>query len=511
MANIVETANYDTGVYLLDVGDAVLGGANGPANKPLTNLANRTAWLKAQVALLAPIDSPIFTGDPKSVTPTSGDNDTSIATTAFVVNAKNGATTVNVAGNANVTLTAAQAGVGILLLTGALTGAITVFVPPGTGQYIIANNTTGSYTLKVGVSGASGTTAIIPQSNSVVAYSDGSNVVLAGAASTSAFTRYWFTATPGQTTFNAIYTVGNVLATVNGVVQAPGDVTATDSATVVLSGYNGGAGCIGGEEVEVIAFSSFTVANAMTPAGGTFSGPVMLAGGDTGVTPAQFNSSTKLATTAFVQRALGNYTNGGSITGATTLTAAQAGSAFSLNNTTAYTVTLPAISSVTPGSSFTFYATNSAGVTIAVASGDGMLTGGGTNQTSIVLNYGDSAVLVLAGGYWQLIGGTLNAKYSSGFAASLGGSGSAGYQKNPSGMIFQWGTTGSVPQGGSNVATFPIAFPNACIGVTATGSQTASVSNGWNLAVGALLKTSFTAYNNGANGTLAGYYVAWGY
>lgn len=40
--------------------------------------------LVADVALKAPIASPTFTGDPKAPTPTDGDNDTSIATTAFV-------------------------------------------------------------------------------------------------------------------------------------------------------------------------------------------------------------------------------------------------------------------------------------------------------------------------------------------------------------------------------------------------------------------------------------------
>ena len=34
----------------------------------------------------APLASPVFTGDPRSVTPATGDNDTSIATTAFVKN-----------------------------------------------------------------------------------------------------------------------------------------------------------------------------------------------------------------------------------------------------------------------------------------------------------------------------------------------------------------------------------------------------------------------------------------
>jgi len=43
-----------------------------------------SAAVKDVTDLLAPIANPTFTGDPKAPTPTTGDNDTSIATTAFV-------------------------------------------------------------------------------------------------------------------------------------------------------------------------------------------------------------------------------------------------------------------------------------------------------------------------------------------------------------------------------------------------------------------------------------------
>src|SRR4029077_21032044 len=42
------------------------------------------AATKQYVDTKAPLASPTFTGDPKAPTPTAGDNDTSIATTAFV-------------------------------------------------------------------------------------------------------------------------------------------------------------------------------------------------------------------------------------------------------------------------------------------------------------------------------------------------------------------------------------------------------------------------------------------
>jgi hypothetical protein len=48
-------------------------------------------YVDSQDALRAPLASPTFTGDPKAPTPTAGDNDTSIATTAFVTTAIAGA------------------------------------------------------------------------------------------------------------------------------------------------------------------------------------------------------------------------------------------------------------------------------------------------------------------------------------------------------------------------------------------------------------------------------------
>jgi len=51
----------------------------------IPNIAeSQVTSLTSDLALKAPIASPTFTGDPKAPTPTAGDNDTSIATTAFV-------------------------------------------------------------------------------------------------------------------------------------------------------------------------------------------------------------------------------------------------------------------------------------------------------------------------------------------------------------------------------------------------------------------------------------------
>lgn len=53
MANLTETAVYEAGIYRFETTDPVQGGPGGIDNLPTTQLANRTAWLKAQVEALA--------------------------------------------------------------------------------------------------------------------------------------------------------------------------------------------------------------------------------------------------------------------------------------------------------------------------------------------------------------------------------------------------------------------------------------------------------------------------
>jgi len=235
-----------------------------------------------------------LTGVSTSTTPAVGDQTTKIATTAFAYQLKNGVIPVPVGGGANVTLTPAQYGNGILLLQGALTAAIEVVIPAQGGQYVVANETTGAFGLTMGCGGA-GTTATIPQGQSVIVYCDGTNTVLAGAASSSSFAIHTFTATAAQTTFACSYTPGNILVIQNGSTLGSIDFTATDGANVVLA-----TGAKVGDGVQVIAFASFTVSNAVTWTGGTMLGALQLFGGDTGVAPAPGDSSNKLVTSAWV-------------------------------------------------------------------------------------------------------------------------------------------------------------------------------------------------------------------
>jgi hypothetical protein len=94
---------------------------------------------------------------------------------------------------------------------------------------------------------------------------------------------YSYTATAGQTTFSGAddnaatlsYVQQNLIVTLNGIVLEDGtDYTATNGTSIVLT-----TGAAAGDELNVIAFKSFTVAD-MVPAstGGTFSGNVAVNG-----------------------------------------------------------------------------------------------------------------------------------------------------------------------------------------------------------------------------------------
>lgn len=278
MANLTETATYDAAVYQLETTDPVLGGPGGISNSQAQALANRTKYLKAHVdaletsaAGLAPINSPTFTGDPKAPTAPLGDKDTSIANTEFVQNTCYGILSKSVAGGVNVTLSATEAGNGMLLFTGAITANIAVIVPAVSKSWIVVNNTTGNYSLTLKT--AAGTGVLLPQGRPVFAYCDAVNVELAGSANQSSFAVTTATATAGQTAFSVQYTPGNLIVVKNDAVLNPSDFVATDGSSANLT-----VGAIAGDKLVFFAFSSFEVANAVMKAGDTMSGALTLFG-----------------------------------------------------------------------------------------------------------------------------------------------------------------------------------------------------------------------------------------
>lgn len=412
MANLAETVNYDTGVYQLETTDPVQGGSAGISNAQAKNLANRTAYLKQHLDNLesgatippgiARVNSETFTGSPTVPTAALGNRSLNISNTTFVQDTVHGTTFKSVAGSSNVTLTAIEAGVGVLVLTGALTGNIDVIVPSTSHTYIVDNRTSGAFTLRVktaagagvfikqgkrqevfcdatdvlqsttdftdtalvgtptapaatigdnstqvvntsmlqntiggvvsvAVGGSSnvtltqpqwgygiilltgvltgninvilptqndqwiicnqttgnftitlktaaGTGALVRQSESVVAYCDGTNIALAGSTPAATFTEFPFTATAGQTVFSCSYTPGNIIVTRNGAMLAEADYTATNATSVTLA-----SAAALNDKVVVLAFSSLVIANALTQTSGDARYPLKANGTSTGL------------------------------------------------------------------------------------------------------------------------------------------------------------------------------------------------------------------------------------
>ncbi len=132
-----------------------------------------------------------------------------------------------------------------------------------------------------------------------------------------------------------------------------------------------------------------------------------------GITAGQFDNSTKQATTAFVQRALGNFQAFTAYTSSQTLTASQSGSVINFWGGSASTFTLPSAATMPSGGAFLFNNTStSAAVTITRAGSDTILLNGG--GTSIVLNPGDSLLIAQAGGaQWVVTGGSVQLPYAA--------------------------------------------------------------------------------------------------
>lgn len=280
MAFQPESTTYDGGVLQLETATPVQGGVGGASNAPLLSLANRTAYLKQHVDAIeaasagqAPLNSPAFTGSPTTPDVAAGDSSSKLANTKYVQQATGGILVKNVAGGANVNLTAAEVGYAIIVLTGILTASINVIVPSGAGksdEWIFFNNTTGAF--GVTVKTAAGTGVQVNQAQSYFLYCDETNVRAAGAANQSSLSTQKFTATAGQTNFPVVYTPGNLIVFKNGAFLTPTDDY------VAVSGIDIGMsiGCAAGDEIVTHAFASFTASSAVAKAGDTMLGPLTL-------------------------------------------------------------------------------------------------------------------------------------------------------------------------------------------------------------------------------------------
>lgn len=190
---------------------------------------------------------------------------------------------------------------------------------------------------------------------------------------------------------------------------------------------------------------------------------------------------------------LGRYTGFVSLTGAATLTNANAGNFIDVNSSSAFTVTLP-LGSAMPaaGTQITFQNEGSANVTIQRQGSDN-LTVNGTNVTSIVLKSGDTLMAVSNGGTTWSLSGSATLGSSGQFAANFNAT--AGHSYLPNGMLIQWGTFNTSGTAGNAVAvTFDITFPNAVLSLAlAPFGTTSTTFSAW---YDTLAATGFNGHGN---------------
>ncbi|KVC87937.1 hypothetical protein WL01_09905 [Burkholderia ubonensis] len=221
-------------------------------------------------------------------------------------------------------------------------------------------------------------------------------------------------------------------------------------------------------------------------------------------TPPQFDSSTKLATTAFVQTALGNLQSFTMNSGTNaTLTQSQAGGGWDIYG--ACTITLPSTVGLPLGACYSFSV--GAAVTFNCVGSDQIYFNDSTATTT--------SFVPVTGTAFRLV--KINANQWLVFSEGRGSvSISAnGYQKLPSGLIIQWGSVPNIPAGGSVTVNYPIAFPNGLLSISAIAGATGTASaaiNGLMAGASSNPKALFVAWNGSSNlTTQMGAYISLGY
>lgn len=223
-------------------------------------------------------------------------------------------------------------------------------------------------------------------------------------------------------------------------------------------------------------------------------------------TAPQFDNSLLYATTAFIQRALGNRSGISILSTTTFLTATDAGKMIQFTGGVSRAITLPPSSGLSPGVSIAFWSNATAVFTIHPQGTDTISTGV-TLPASVNVNTGDTVEFVYRGsGVWIMCGalqlGSSATMFGGTFAAN-------GYQKLPSGLYIQWGSFAGSASADTAV-TFPIQFPTAVYGlVTSAQASGAGAWAGWNSAT----VTGFNGNMWAASGTRqsgSAFYIAVG-
>ncbi|UUE09832.1 phage tail protein [Dickeya zeae] len=185
-------------------------------------------------------------------------------------------------------------------------------------------------------------------------------------------------------------------------------------------------------------------------------------GNPTAPTPPLFDADSSLATTAFVQRALGNMRSVLGVKESQVLTGDAFG-CFIEAQVAGITITLPD-SSLCIGGVIEFNNLSNGAVTISGAGVNILGPNNPSGSNTMTVKSWTNIKFLSTGPHWRAIGGV-----------GAAGTGLNGYQILPSGIIMQWGTGVTLGAGVIN-QLFPIAYPNNIFSVVITENN----SVGWN-------------------------------
>ncbi len=225
-------------------------------------------------------------------------------------------------------------------------------------------------------------------------------------------------------------------------------------------------------------------------------------------TPAQFNNTQSLATTEFVQREKGSFANSVAIAGgAVALTAAHIGTRIEMS--ASGTLTLPKASAVPKGSVIMITTSSTVGsVNLALLAGDSLAI----NNVSVVAPYamssGSDLLLISDGVLWRAHASLECLRTSALFGSLMG---TNGYQKLPSGLILQWGTTALISAGGTLVVTLPVAFPNTNLNAGCMAQYSNSPNTGYVVSIFGRTLTNLSFYNSNTGTALSATWFAIGF
>lgn len=221
-------------------------------------------------------------------------------------------------------------------------------------------------------------------------------------------------------------------------------------------------------------------------------------------TPPRFDNTTLIATTAFVQRAMGG------------LAAAQvvnASRALTMDDVNTYlavaagiVLSLPPVASVPSGSVIEIGLTGGA-ITVTSTENKILLNANGAATGSVPVRGGSHARFLCTGSYWIFLG-PASLAWDSGFSSSLI---TNGHQALPSGFMIQQGITGNISPGSNVTVTFPRAFPNAAMNFFASVTVASNSSTPASVSGQFISSTQGRVYNWSASTTLAAAWLAVGF